>query len=184
MNTRKKFPILGVYAVRGGIAGTFYLNDHDRRRYRFVQPSSYVQPTAVIGDCWIVDRHGKVNPGTNVSPVPFGRSVIGRRISASSAREHGPPPVLLTNACPADTVPDRLALIHRVLAKAHDECESWRDNFLGVQLAYLALAIAEEEPGFVDWSPEIGDPDLTATLALFRQWFPPGDPVWDFIRAG
>ena len=80
MKTRAKFPVRGIYAVRGGVPSSYYLTPADARRYRYARPAEYVQPEAVIADCWIVDRNGHVNPGTNVSPVPFCREVIGRRI--------------------------------------------------------------------------------------------------------
>ena len=42
----------------------------DSKRYRYAEPVDYADG-AYIGDCWIVDASGKVDPGYNVSPVPF-----------------------------------------------------------------------------------------------------------------
>lgn len=81
MKERKRFPVGGIYAVRGGICDSYYLTDEDKRRYRYVTPAEYVTPRCCIGDCYIVDETGKVNPGTIISPVPFSRSSIGRRVA-------------------------------------------------------------------------------------------------------
>ncbi len=78
-----------------------------------------------------------------------------------------------------------LILIRVVLAKAMDETESWRDDHLGVDLAYLCHAIASLEKGaHVDWSPDIsgGLGSVSCTLTLFRRWFPRRHLVWRFIR--
>ena len=82
MATRKTFPTSGIYRTTETISDSNYCNDNDAKRYRYLLPADYVQPQNSIGDCWIVDAQGNVNPGTDVSPVPFCREMIGRRISA------------------------------------------------------------------------------------------------------
>ena len=77
---RKTFPTEGIYTVQGSIASTYYLEPEHARRFRYVRPGEYARSGNVIADCWIVDKHGQVNPGTNVFPVPFSLSAIGRRI--------------------------------------------------------------------------------------------------------
>jgi hypothetical protein len=79
--TRKRFPIEGIYTAIGGICESYYLDDDDARRFRYLMPAEYMTPTCSLGDCWIVDKDGQLNPGTNVSPVPFCLDAIGRRIA-------------------------------------------------------------------------------------------------------
>ena len=83
MRTRKKFPTSGIYAVIGGISNGYFLNDADKRRFRYINPAGASLPTSWVGDCWIVDKEGVINPGTNCSPVPFTRESIGRRVAAT-----------------------------------------------------------------------------------------------------
>lgn len=64
-------------------------------------------------------------------------------------------------------------LLRRVLHTAYDEAESWRDDGIGMALAYLVKAVLDE--GCVEW-PE----DSPACLA-FRRMFPEGDDVWKHI---
>ena len=80
---RKRFPTEGIFRAQGGIADTYFLNDTDKRRYRYIKPArpDSIQPECTIADCWIVDREGRVNPGTNVSPVPFCLAAVGKRIA-------------------------------------------------------------------------------------------------------
>ena len=81
MKPRAHFPRPGIYAVRGGLASSHYLGEADRRRYRYAAPARVHSPTAYVGDCWIVDRLGFVNPGTARSPVPVRREVLWRRVA-------------------------------------------------------------------------------------------------------
>ncbi len=82
MKPRALFPRPGIYAVRGGLASSHYLSEADRRRYRYAAPARLHSPSAYVGDCWIVDRSGQINPGTAVSPVPVRREVLGRLVAA------------------------------------------------------------------------------------------------------
>jgi hypothetical protein len=78
---RKKFPTTGIYAVIGGICDVYYLTERDSRRYRYITPAEYATPQCWMADCWIVDKNGNINPGTDNSPVPFALDQIGRRIA-------------------------------------------------------------------------------------------------------
>jgi hypothetical protein len=78
---RKSFPIRGIFAVQGGISSTYYLKPEHAKRYRYIRPAQYAHRSHHIADCWIVDKQGKVNPGTNVSPVPFCKEAVGRRVA-------------------------------------------------------------------------------------------------------
>lgn len=74
---------------------------------------------------------------------------------------------------------ERLRLIGRVMQTALQETETWEDeNGLGVFLAYLAHAIANET-GVDLWEDGAND---RANLRLFRKLFPDGDTVWQFIN--
>lgn len=74
---------------------------------------------------------------------------------------------------------EKLQLIARVLNRAHDELETWRDDHIGATLAYLSHAISG---GYqTDWSDENGDEFTARARDLFRAWFTPDDPVWQFI---
>ena len=86
MNPRKFYPFTGIFAVRGGLATTHFLNEADRRRYRYVTPAGRHIPNSWVADCWIVDRDGQVNPGTNRSPVPIRRENLGRRVAPGGVR--------------------------------------------------------------------------------------------------
>jgi hypothetical protein len=51
--------------------GYRYTNENaDEDEYRFAEPVEYADG-AWLGDCWLVDEHGGVHPGYNVSPVPI-----------------------------------------------------------------------------------------------------------------
>ena len=76
---------IGIYAVKGGLASTHYLSEVDRRHYRYALPSRGFPRTAYVADCWIVDQHGNINPGTSVSPVPVRREALGRHVATSLA---------------------------------------------------------------------------------------------------
>jgi hypothetical protein len=77
---RKKFPTSGIYAC-SSLASSDYMTKEDERRYRYITPA-YGEDSrdCFMADCWIVDKHGNVNPGTNVSPVPVRLSSIGRKV--------------------------------------------------------------------------------------------------------
>ena len=82
--SRKTFPSNdGIYQVVGGISSTYYMNDDDAKRYRYLKPAYPKDPHNVIkvSDCWIVDKEGNINPGTAESPVPFQVEVLGRKVS-------------------------------------------------------------------------------------------------------
>ena len=82
MRTRKTFPASGIFSVRrGAIATSHYLSEADEYRYRYVQPAGIATPSSYVADCWLVDKNGAVNPGTNVSPVPIRRELIMRRVA-------------------------------------------------------------------------------------------------------
>jgi len=78
---RARFPGFGLYRVIGGLASTHYLCEADRRRFPYAAPARLNPPTAYVGDCWIVNRHGQINPGTAASPVPVRREALGRRVA-------------------------------------------------------------------------------------------------------
>ncbi len=80
---------------------------------------------------------------------------------------------------------DSLRLINEVLKKAFASTETWRDETLGTDLAYLCWAIADRQPGgHVDWSDKLrGMAGVEGeTLRRFRKWFPRRHVVWRFIR--
>ena len=84
MKPPRHLPI-GIYAVKGGLASTHYLSEVDRQHYRYALPARGFPRTAYIADCWIVDQHGNINPGTAVSPVPVRREALGRHVATSLA---------------------------------------------------------------------------------------------------
>ncbi len=86
MRARKFYPFTGIFAVRGGLASTYFLTEADRGRYRYVTPAGRHISNSWVADCWIVDRDGHINPGTAVSPVPIRRGDLGRRICAGGVR--------------------------------------------------------------------------------------------------
>ena len=86
MNARKFYPFTGIFAVCGKLASTHFLTEVDRRRYRYVTPAGRHISNSWVADCWIVDREGNINPGTNVSPVPVRREDLGRRIAEGGVR--------------------------------------------------------------------------------------------------
>jgi hypothetical protein len=50
------------------------------RRYNCLSPASDWTETILIGDVWVCDRQGNIDPGLNVSPVPVSRDTIGAMI--------------------------------------------------------------------------------------------------------
>ena len=80
---------------------------------------------------------------------------------------------------------DSLQLIDQVLTVAFASTETWRDDSLGTDLAYLCWAIADRKHGaHVDWSDRLrGAAGAEGeTLRRFREWFPRRHLVWRFIR--
>jgi hypothetical protein len=49
----------------------------DPRVYRFAVPADYWLPATIIGDVWITDEAGNVDPGLACSPVPVHRDSLG-----------------------------------------------------------------------------------------------------------
>lgn len=81
---RKTFPGNdGIYKALGGIADHHYLNEEDAQRYRYLRPAYPKDPhnKIVVSDCWIVDKDGNTNPGTDASPVPFYLEALGKRVA-------------------------------------------------------------------------------------------------------
>lgn len=69
---------------------------------------------------------------------------------------------------------ERLLLIQRVLNEVYEATESWEDNAMGFQLAYLAKAIANPDETIYLEKDD-------ATRNLFIDLFPKEDLVWLFI---
>ena len=86
MRARKFYPFTGIFAVRGGLATTCFLTEADRRRFRYVTPTGRHISNSGTANCWIVDRDGIKNPGTDISPVQIRREALGRRISPGGPR--------------------------------------------------------------------------------------------------
>lgn len=83
---------------------------------------------------------------------------------------------------------EKLKLIERVLGVCYTNTESFADHNLGMELAYLCLATSRFDPESdehrdesVDWSANNDGARIPEVLALFRNLFPPDDPVWHFI---
>ena len=78
---------------------------------------------------------------------------------------------------------ESLTLIHQILTSAMVETDSWRDDGLGSNLAYLCEAIADRQRGaHVDWSRPFRTAEIGRTLRQFRRWFPRSHPVWRFVK--
>lgn len=76
---RSHFPTVGIYECLVDLSN-YHLTKADGKRFIYLRPADYVSEESFIGDCWIVDKDGEINPGTNVSPVPVHLANIGRRI--------------------------------------------------------------------------------------------------------
>lgn len=78
-----------------------------------------------------------------------------------------------------------LALAHEVWEKVFCETDSFRENNIGADLAYLMGAIIDlrfPDDSFVDWSPEgYGDDGPPALLGILKERFPADHAVWEFI---
>ena len=48
----------------------YEIKDPDSKRYRYAEPVAYADGCQ-LGDCWIVDAKGNVDPGYSASPTPF-----------------------------------------------------------------------------------------------------------------
>lgn len=83
--TRKYFPTdtNAIYSVIGGLSEDNYLQcfkPHHGRRYRYISPANDQSRQYWVGEVWIVDKAGNINPGTNNSPIPISLDRIGRRL--------------------------------------------------------------------------------------------------------
>lgn len=83
------------------------------------------------------------------------------------------------------TMEQRGILARDVFAAVFDECETFTEDDVGKDLAYLMGAIlddSEKEDVFVDWSKEIMDqkPAIHGTLKVVFE--SPKEDVWKFIR--
>lgn len=52
----------------------------DPRVYRYAVPADYWQQSTIIGDVWISDEQGNVDPGLACSPVPVYRDALGAAV--------------------------------------------------------------------------------------------------------
>lgn len=78
---------------------------------------------------------------------------------------------------------ERCSLAHEVFDCVFEETESFQEDHIGSQLAYLLGAITDYElprDSFVDWSPSCDN--TKAIYHLFKDKFPPWHPVWEFIN--
>ena len=48
--------------------------------FRFAVPAEDWPKQAWAGDCWIINRKGRVDPGLSASPIPIRREDIGRMV--------------------------------------------------------------------------------------------------------
>jgi hypothetical protein len=55
----------------------------DPGRYNCAIPAEDWSPEVSVGDVWICDRHGNVDPGLNVTPVPVARITLGPLVGRS-----------------------------------------------------------------------------------------------------
>jgi hypothetical protein len=75
----------------------------------------------------------------------------------------------------------RLRLIRQVLETAYRYTDNWTDFDLGMQLAYLSMAISyPSQYSPMELDVEIGS--MRTILHLFRAWFNPRHKVWNYIR--
>ena len=74
----------------------------------------------------------------------------------------------------------RCRLAREVFNAVFERCETFRENHLGSDLAYLLGAILDSEKGsYVDWSEGVVHPN---TVRHFQALFPPAHKVWHFIQ--
>lgn len=76
----------------------------------------------------------------------------------------------------------RLALAAEVFDQVFEACESFRENNIGADLAYLMGAIVDPaaKESYVDWSSELAE--QPALIEVLRTKFLPHHHVWQFIR--
>lgn len=75
---RKKFPVKGVFSSYG-LCDSNYVNEEDRKIYKYVMPAEGAESHFYAGDCWIVDKHGNIYPHM-CNPTPIHRNLIGRKV--------------------------------------------------------------------------------------------------------
>jgi hypothetical protein len=56
-----------------------------QRKFNCVSPAQDWQKSWYVGDVWICDEAGNIDPGKNVSPVPIRRETIGLLIGRMPA---------------------------------------------------------------------------------------------------
>ena len=80
--------------------------------------------------------------------------------------------------------PAQVTLVQEVFNAVFDNCESFREDNVGADLAYLLGAFVQDHPdeAWVDWSEEVM-PKLPALAHILYARFPPNHPVWLFIKA-
>ena len=76
---------------------------------------------------------------------------------------------------------EKAELALSVFDTLYDETETFREENIGADLAYLMGAILDTgEESYVDWSTEAyGEPP--ALLEILRRTFPHACPVWNYI---
>ena len=67
-------------AKRGTITGS-------QSKFNCVSPAEDWQKSWYVGDVWICDEAGNIDPGSNVSPVPIRREAIGLLIGRMPAAD-------------------------------------------------------------------------------------------------
>ena len=60
-----------IYKARGG-----HVYDLEEDKYDCYTPAEYADG-CILGDCWVVDEAGNINPGYNNSPVPVRVGQLG-----------------------------------------------------------------------------------------------------------
>jgi hypothetical protein len=58
-----------------------------QRKFNCVSPAQDWQKSWFVGDVWICDEAGNIDPGKNVSPVPIRREAIGLLIGRMPAAD-------------------------------------------------------------------------------------------------
>ena len=77
MKTKTSIKSNTIYTFKRGQVSAY---SSDPKRFNCLIPADNWSETICIGDVWICDREGNIDPGVNVSPVPVSRSVIGGAI--------------------------------------------------------------------------------------------------------
>lgn len=68
-----------VYTFKRGKVSAY---SSDPKRFNCLIPAEDWASSIVIGDVWICDREGNIDPGVNVSAVPVPRSAIGSALGS------------------------------------------------------------------------------------------------------